>query len=88
MATSGGLSGEAERMLREARVARLATADAQGRPHLVAVVFAVAGRRIFLPIDHKAKRGSDPRALRRIRNLEENPRASLLVDHYEETGEC
>jgi PPOX class probable F420-dependent enzyme len=83
-ATGEELSAEARRLLEEARVGRLATADANGRPHVVPVVFAWREDRIYLPVDHKTKRSADPAALRRIRNLRENPRASLLVDHYEE----
>lgn len=75
---------QARRMLEEERVARLATSDAEGRPHLVPVVFALAGDRIFLPIDHKPKRSASPEKLRRVRNLRANPRASLLVDRYDE----
>jgi PPOX class probable F420-dependent enzyme len=69
-------------MLREARVARLATADAAGTPHLVPVCFVVGDDgAMWTPIDGKPK---SSRRLRRLRNLAENPRASLLVDHYEE----
>ncbi len=75
---------QARRMIEEARIARLATSDRSGRPHLVPVVFALAGERIFLPIDHKPKRSASPEKLRRVRNLRANPRASLLVDHYDE----
>jgi PPOX class probable F420-dependent enzyme len=75
---------EARRMLGEERVGRLATSDPEGRPHLVPVVFALAGDRIFLPIDHKPKRSSSPESLRRVRNLRANPRAALLVDRYDE----
>ena len=78
------LSDEARRLLEKARVARLATADAAGRPHLVPVVFAMKESRLFIPIDHKPKKSRDPYALRRVRNLRDNPRASILVDHYEE----
>jgi PPOX class probable F420-dependent enzyme len=69
-------------MLRHARVARLATADASGAPHLVPVCFVLddAGA-LWTPIDAKPK---STRALRRVKNLAENPRATLLVDHYEE----
>lgn len=69
--------------LLQARVARLATADLQGRPHVVPCVFAWDGTDLLVPLDAKPKR-VDPRRLRRVRNLEENPRAVLLVDHYEE----
>ena len=78
------MDDEAQRLVREARVARLATAGEDGCPHLVPVVFAWQKDWIYIPVDHKAKRSADPNALRRIRNLRENPRASLLIDHYEE----
>ena len=69
-------------MLREARVARLATANAAGEPHVVPVCFALdAAGVLWTAIDGKPK---STRALRRVRNLAENPRASLLIDHYEE----
>ena len=66
----------AEAMLREARVARLATADAGGQPHVVPVCFAVDGRTIYTPLDEKLKRVA-PRRLRRVRNIEANPRIAL-----------
>jgi PPOX class probable F420-dependent enzyme len=64
-----------------ARVARLATADAAGRPHLVPVVFAVDGDRVYTVVDAKPKRTT---ALRRLRNVAENPAVALLVDHYDD----
>ncbi len=66
-----------------ARVARLATAGSDG-PHLVPVVFAVAGDTIYHAVDHKPKRTT---ALKRLANLEADPRASLLVDAYDEDWE-
>ncbi len=73
----------AEAMLREARVARLATADARGQPHVIPVCFVVDGQAIYTAIDEKPKRTA-PRRLRRVRNIEANPRIALIVDHYEE----
>ena len=64
-----------------ARVARLATADAAGRPHLVPIAFAVAGDTIYSAVDAKPKR---TRALRRLANVRANPAVSLLVDHWDE----
>jgi PPOX class probable F420-dependent enzyme len=64
-----------------ARVARLATADAGGRPHLVPVVFAVDEDRIYTVVDAKPKRTT---SLRRLANVTENPRVALLVDHYDD----
>ncbi len=62
-----------------ARVARLATADPTGTPHLVPVVFAVVGETIWSAVDAKPKSTT---ALRRLANVAENPAVSLLVDHY------
>ena len=64
----------------EAHVACLATASADGAPHLVPVVFAVAGDTVFTAIDTKRK---STQRLRRLANIEQNPRVSLLVDHYD-----
>lgn len=72
---------EARERFVAARVARLATADAGGRPHLVPVVFAVEGDRVYTVVDAKPKRTT---ALRRLRNVAENPWVALLADHYEE----
>lgn len=65
----------------QGEVARLATVTPDGRPHLVPVVFAVAGDVVWLVIDTKPKSG---RRLQRLANIEADPRVSLLVDHYEE----
>jgi PPOX class probable F420-dependent enzyme len=72
---------EARGRFAAARVARLATADAGGRPHLVPIAFAVAGDTIYSAVDGKRKRS---RALRRLANVRENPAVSLLVDHWDE----
>ena len=65
------------------RVARLATADAGGAPHLVPVCFSLDGENIYITIDRKPKRG-DPRRMKRLVNIAENPAVALVVDHYEE----
>ena len=90
---------EARRRFAAARVARLATADAGGRPHLVPMVFALAGERlaaqrdagqpgsdrpgsgytVYSAVDAKPKRST---SLRRLANIEVNPRVAVLVDHY------
>src|SRR3954471_7877993 len=62
-------------------VAQLATAGADGVPHLVPVVFAVGNGVIYTAVD--AKRKSTHR-LRRMANIEANPAVSLIVDHYDD----
>ena len=64
-----------------ARVARLATVEPDGRPHLVPICFAVDGDTLYSAVDAKPKRSRD---LRRLRNVRERPVATVLVDHYEE----
>jgi PPOX class probable F420-dependent enzyme len=64
-----------------ARVARLATVDAHGHPHLVPIVFALAGHTIYSVVDAKPKRTTE---LRRLRNVRSNPHVSVLVDHYDD----
>jgi PPOX class probable F420-dependent enzyme len=66
-----------------ARVARLATTGPDG-PHVVPIVFAVAGDTIYHAVDHKPKRTT---ALKRLANLEADPRASVLTDGYDEDWE-
>jgi PPOX class probable F420-dependent enzyme len=75
---------EARERFAAARVARLATASADGRPHLVPVVFAVQGDTVYSAVDAKPKRTT---RLRRLANVCENPATSLLVDHYAEDWE-
>ena len=72
----------ARSLLGAARVARLATADEGGRPHLVPVTFAVDGDHVYIAIDHKPK--TTTTGLKRLRNIERNPNVCLLADHYDE----
>jgi PPOX class probable F420-dependent enzyme len=65
------------------RVAHLASADASGEPHLVPVCFVRAATTIYVAIDQKPKH-ADPRQLKRVRNVLENPRVSLVADVYDE----
>jgi PPOX class probable F420-dependent enzyme len=75
---------EARRRLAAARIGYLATVRADGRPHVVPIVFAVDGDDIHAIADPKPKRGLD---LLRHRNIAVNPAVSLLVDEYEESWE-
>ena len=67
-------------LIDSADVARFATLGKQ-RPHIVPVVLVAASNHIYLPIDGKRKR---PGTLQRVRNVQTNPHATLLLDHYEE----
>jgi PPOX class probable F420-dependent enzyme len=65
-----------------ARVARLATINPSGGVDLVPVTFAfLDDDTIVTAIDHKPK---TTRELHRLRNIERDPRVTVLADHYDE----
>jgi len=65
-----------------ARRAQLATADADGRPHIVPVTYVVdSADRVYIAIDSKPKRQGK---LKRISNIEANPSVALLADEYDD----
>ena len=72
-------ASEARELFAASRVARLATCDIEGRPHLVPITFALEEDVIVTAVDHKPKRTT---RLRRIANIAANPRVSALVDHH------
>jgi PPOX class probable F420-dependent enzyme len=72
---------EARRRFAVARVARLATVDVQGHPHIVPIVFALARETIYSVVDAKPKRTTE---LRRLENVRSKPWVSVLVDHYDD----
>jgi PPOX class probable F420-dependent enzyme len=69
--------------VRSARVARLATADEDGRPHVIPICFAFDGKDLYSPIDEKPKRTS-PLQLRRLKNIRSNPHVAVVADRYVE----
>lgn len=75
------LSEDERRFLGERRIAHLATADRRAVPHVVPVCFAIAGDTLYIAIDQKPKRGG---ALKRLRNIAENPAVAVIADRYDE----
>ena len=71
----------AAEMLAAARVGRLATADAAGRPLVVPVCYTFDGTHLYSAVDAKPKR---TRELRRLHNIAANPLTSLVVDEWDE----
>jgi PPOX class probable F420-dependent enzyme len=69
--------------VRSARVAHFATAAADGQPLVIPICFAFNGKELFSPIDEKPKQTS-PYKLKRLRNIAENPKVSLIIDRYDE----
>jgi PPOX class probable F420-dependent enzyme len=74
---------EINALLQQERVARLAMVDEAGRPHVVPIVFALAGDSVYTPIDSKPK-SVDTARLRRVRNIATNAGVTVLVDRYQE----
>src|ERR671936_550792 len=64
-----------------ARIARLATVSADGRPHIVPITFALEADTLYTAVDHKPKR---TQRLRRLENVAANEHVGLLADHYED----
>lgn len=72
---------DALQRLAEARVGTLSTVRPDGSPHVVPVVFAVAGEEVFTAVDRKPKTTS---RLQRLTNIRAEPRVGLLTHHYSE----
>jgi PPOX class probable F420-dependent enzyme len=68
-------------LIEEARVGRLALLDADDRPRVLPVTFAVADDAIWSAIDRKPKRSAEPA---RVRWLRRRPEAALVVDRYDD----
>jgi PPOX class probable F420-dependent enzyme len=77
-----GLTEAARRFCERSRVARLATADAKGVPHLVPVCYAIIDDSLYITIDEKPKRTDIP--LKRLRNIAENPEVAVTIDRWDE----
>src|SRR5437660_1723483 len=85
------LDEAAEALVAEARRAVLTTLDwRDGRPRSVPICFAIEtgrgadGSVLFSALDEKPKAASDPHRLTRVRNLLVDPRATILVDRWDE----
>jgi PPOX class probable F420-dependent enzyme len=72
---------EMRRRVDAARVARLATVDAGGHPHLVPICFALVGDTLYNAVDHKPKHGV---RLRRFDNVRASGHVCVLVDEYDD----
>ena len=76
------ISEQEARFLANCGVGHLATADARATPHLVPVCFVVSDGALYITIDQKPK--GDVRALKRLKNILQNPRAAFVADRWDE----
>jgi len=79
---TGTLSEREQAFVLHQEVAHLATADARGIPHVIPVCFAISGNMLYITIDDKPK--TTFTALKRLRNIAENPAVAVVVDRYDE----
>ena len=77
------LTDNQRRFLDGQRVARLATADSSGRPHVIPICFVVMAQTVYFTIDEKPKRISGA-PLKRVANIQENPFVALVADQYDD----
>jgi PPOX class probable F420-dependent enzyme len=75
------ISAEIQRFIGGRQVARLATADAHGQPHVIPFCYAFDGEHFYFVVDEKPKKQTG-KPLKRIRNILENPQVSLVIDDY------
>ncbi len=77
------ISNAIQAKLEAARVARLATLDAEYGPHIVPVCFVYDGKVFYSAVDRKPKRVA-PERLARLRHIRASPQIALIIDEYHE----
>ena len=77
------LSEPVRRFIDAHQVARLATADAEGRPHVIPFCYALDRGHVYFVVDAKPKRRTG-KPLKRIQNMIENPHAAIVIDDYDD----
>src|SRR5947209_19993537 len=83
MANRSTLTEAEVAFVRTQRAARLATADADGNPHVIPVCYAFDGEHFYIPLDEKPKRVAGSK-LRRVRNILARPEVALVIDRYDD----
>ena len=83
MAAEALIPPRAQAFLEVARVAHLATADAQGRPTVLPICFQVRAGLLYSLLDAKPKQVPAAR-LQRVRDLLANPQAAVVAHRWDE----
>jgi PPOX class probable F420-dependent enzyme len=76
----------ARELIERGPVAHLGLLDADDRPRVMPITFAVADGYLWSAVDHKPKRAQG-RDLARVRWLRRNPAAAITVDSYSDDWE-
>src|SRR5579864_4258148 len=69
--------------IEDAAIAHLATVSCAGEPHNIPLCFWFDGSRFYFVIDEKPKRKSGTE-IKRMKNIAENARVALVIDHYDD----
>ena len=83
MAKRATLSEAEATFVQQQRVARLATVDGDGNPHVIPVCYAFDGSRFYTPLDEKPKR-VEGHQLQRVRNIMTHSTVALVIDQYDD----
>ncbi|MGE5822453.1 MAG: pyridoxamine 5'-phosphate oxidase family protein [Nitrososphaerota archaeon] len=71
------------RLIKNTSFGYLATAASNLQPYATPVVFILHNNNIYVPLDQKPKTVSISE-LKRVKNIQENPKVCFLVHHYDE----
>lgn len=72
-----------EKFIRSHQIAHMATADLTGKPYVIPICYVYEEGFFYSVIDEKPKKVA-PARLKRISNIESNPRVALVIDDYYE----
>ena len=80
------MTDDERRFLARQRRAILVTIAPDGRPRPVPVCFVPADDAaiLYTPLDDKPKRTDDPARIARVRDIERDPRVSIMADRWDE----
>ena len=78
----GSIPAAVAGFISEARVGHLGTADLNGQPLVVPICYAFDGDALFSAIDAKPK--TETHGLKRLKNIRDNAKVSVVIDRYDE----
>ncbi len=78
------IEDDVRRFVESQRIARLATVDHDGKPHVVPICFALVEDRLYTAIDEKPKT-PDVMRIQRLRNIAANAQVQVLLDAYNDS---
>lgn len=77
------LDDDTREFIHNHRIARFATAGRDYQPAVVPFCYAFDGNTIYSALDEKPK-SLEPANLKRVRNIEANPKVAMVIDDYSE----